>query len=162
LVIGFLAADVNKSNPESVNATETGTWTVQPGNTPNTTAWLTNQLPVTAAAPALTNTSLGAVSASVNVKASAGNVYGVVAQNNATTGCWLQFINSASAGTLGTGIVFQVPIPAAVASAQQPFIYIQAPPYALGSFSSGIAVGLSTSVGGSIACTSANVSVFYK
>src|SRR5437016_1809994 len=52
-VVGVLSADVNKSNPETANAIQSGIWTVQPGNTANTTPWLVTPAPATLAVTAL-------------------------------------------------------------------------------------------------------------
>lgn len=106
----------------------------------------------------LSASSQATLTASVNVKASAGNVYGVFALNGAASTCWVQFINSASAGTLGTGVIFAVPLPA---STTQP-VWIQLDT-ALSNFAAGIAVGVATTPTGAVACgTGGNVIVFYK
>ncbi len=156
---GAGVARVTVANDSNLLATESGTWTVQPGNTPNTSAWLVDHQPITGTGDALSSSAKSAVTASVNVKASAGNVYGVLALNGAASTCWLQFINSATAGTLGTSVIFSVPLPASIT---QP-VYVQPAPFALSNFSSGIAVGIATTATGSSACgTAGNLTVFYK
>ena len=95
---------------------------------------------------------------SVNVKASVGLVYGVFALNGAASACWVQFINSSGAGTLGTGVVFSIPLPA---STTQPVWLPFQPP--VGGFGQGIAVGIATTAGGASACgTAGNVVVLYR
>jgi hypothetical protein len=117
------------------------------------------QAPSTATGVALTSSTKATLTASVNVKATAGNVYGVFAMNGAASTCWIQFINSATAGTLGTGVILSVPLPA---STTQP-IWLNPGPLALASFSSGIAVGIATTATGASACgTGGNVDVFYQ
>jgi hypothetical protein len=66
LVVGFLSADSNKSNPETVNAAQSGIYTVQPGNTPNITPWLVQ-------APA-SSSSVIIAAATTAVKATAGTL----------------------------------------------------------------------------------------
>lgn len=156
LAFGYQA---NVSSPMPVSSAQSGTWTVQPGNTPNTSAWLFTAVPSTASASALSASAKATVTSSVNVKASAGNVYGVLAMNGAASTCWVQFINSAGAGTLGSGVIFAVPLPA---STTQP-TWIGPSPIALANFSTGIAVGIATTATGSSACgTGGNLTVFFQ
>lgn len=132
----------------ATNATLVGTNTV-----------VTNDQPQTAAANALSSVALSTITTSVNVKASAGNVYGVLVLNGAASTCWVQFINSAGAGTLGTAVLMSVPLPA---STTQP-TYVQPAPFALSNHSTGIAVGIATTATGAVACgTGGNLTVFYK
>lgn len=97
------------------------------------------------------------VTNSVNVKASPGSVYGFSIANGAATVCYAQFINSAGAGTLGTGVVFAIALPGSSV--------VNFPPdwYSLGNFSAGIAVGIATTPNTNSACgTAGNVTTFYK
>jgi hypothetical protein len=113
--------------------------------------------PNTASANATTAAVKLTVTSSVNVKASAGNVYGVSASNGAAAICWVQFINSATAGTLGTGVIFSIALPVSGV--------VTVPPgaMALSNFSSGIAVGIASSTNSSTACgTAGNLTVFYQ
>jgi hypothetical protein len=108
---------------------------------------------------AFTTSVQSTVTASVNVKASAGNVYGLQALNGAASTCWVQFINSAGAGTLGTGVIFAIPLPA---STTQP-VAVGPGDIALANFSSGIAVGIATTANGAVACgTGGNLTIFYQ
>jgi hypothetical protein len=161
LILGLFVtthADVNSSG-NSAPVSQSGTWTVQPGNTPNTTAWLVQHNPITTAGNALSTSAKAAVTASVNVKAATGNVYGVFALNGAASTCWIQFINSATAGTLGTGVILSIPLPASIT---QP-VYVQPAPFALANFAAGIAVGIATTPAGAVACgTGGNVTVFFN
>lgn len=114
-------------------------------------------LPSTAAGAALSSSIKSTVTASVNVKASAGNVYGFSVQNGAAAICWIQFINSSGAGTLGTAVIFSVALPSSGT--------VTFPPgaLALANFSSGIAVGIASSTNSSTACgTGGNINVFYE
>lgn len=113
--------------------------------------------PSTASGAAISSSVKATLTSSVNVKASAGNVFGVMAINGAASTCWIQFINSAAAGTLGTGVITAIPLPA---STTQP-IWITLP-YPV-NFSTGIAVGIATTNSGSTACgTGGNVTVFFQ
>jgi hypothetical protein len=88
----------------SVNAVQSGTWTVQPGNTANTTAWLVNDQPATSGGLSF---SAVPVSAATNnktqAKASAGQLYSISAQNISASVRYLKIFNNTSAGvTMGT------------------------------------------------------------
>lgn len=106
----------------------------------------------------LTTTGAATVTSSVNFKASAGNLYGFGIVNGAGAGCWFQCVNSAGAGTLGTAVIFQVPIPTSASIYQPPGTV------PLGSFSAGIACGVASAVNGASACGTAatGVAIYYK
>jgi hypothetical protein len=126
------------------------------GAAPTNALWDTPN-PSTASAAALTPFANAALTTSVNVKATAGNVYGLFVVNGAASVCWVQFINSSGAGTLGTGAIFSVPLPASGV------VSISPGTMALANFTTGIAVGISTLNNGSVACgTPGSVDVFYK
>jgi hypothetical protein len=128
---------------KTIAATQSGTWTVQPGNTANTTAWLMNivQGGNTAAVTSsgtlkITNydssgneivvptagltsyTAAGASTNATSVKGSAGTVYGYSLTNTTTTIYYLRMYNTSSAPTCSsaTGYVSSIPIPPAAAS----------------------------------------------
>jgi len=105
----------------------------------------------------LTAGSKSAVTTAVNVKASAGNVYGVFFLNGAVAGCWLELIDNSGNGTLGTGVVVSLPM----ASSGSQLLTFNPP---IGPFVSGIAVGSASAVGGASACGTAatGVTVLYK
>lgn len=105
----------------------------------------------------LTAGSKSAVTTAVNVKASAGNVYGVFFLNGAVSGCWLELIDNSGNGSLGTGVLASIPM----ASAGSQLLTFNPP---IGPFASGIAVGSASAVGGASACGTAatGVVVLYK
>jgi hypothetical protein len=109
-------------------------------------------------ATGLTTTGITTVTASQSIKASAGNLYGFGVVNGAGAGCWLQCVNSSGAGTLGTAVIFQAPIPTSGSVYQSPG------PIPLGSFSTGIACGMASAVNGASACGTAatGVAIYYK
>lgn len=117
-------------------------------------------LPTTASGAAVSASSLTAsiTTTGTNVKASAGNLYGVFAINGIASVCWVQFVNSATGGTLGTASIVSFPLPA---STTQPIWIPLTYPV---NFSTGIAVGVSTTAGGATACgtTGASITVIYK
>lgn len=84
----------------TVAATQSGTWTVQPGNTPNTTPWLLTSIPSAASGAALTTNTCGSAVSSCVLKASAGNFYGAYAE--CTSACWLMVFNATSAPSNGS------------------------------------------------------------
>jgi hypothetical protein len=112
----------------------------------------------TTTAVGLTTTGIATVTTSQSVKASAGNLYGFGVVNGAGAGCWLQCVNSAGAGTLGTAVIFQAPIPTSASVYQGPG------DIPLGTFSTGIACGMASAVNGASACGTAatGISLYYK
>lgn len=135
--------DGASSIAKSIAATQSGTWTVQPGNTANSTAWLMNivqggntaavtsssTLKITmydssgteVVVPTAGLTSYTAAGASTNatsVKGSAGTVYGMSLTNTSTTIYYLRMYNLSSAPTCSssTGYVSTIPIPPAAAA----------------------------------------------
>ncbi len=97
-------ANVDASNRLTVLATQTGTWTVQPGNTPNTTAWLTDF-------PAPSNVTSTAYEASHLIKASAGTLYSLTGYNSKTSAQFIQVHNATAvpADTAVPVVIFSVP-----------------------------------------------------
>ena len=104
----------------TVNAAQSGTWTVQPGNTANTTAWLVTDTPATSGG--LSFVAVVASAANNNktqVKGSAGQLYFISAQNLNASPRYLKVFNNTSAGvTAGTTAAdFQFMIPGNTAGA---------------------------------------------
>lgn len=115
----------------TASVTQSGTWTVQPGNTANTTAWKVDgsavtqpvslaTLPVTNAGAFAVQTGASALTGGIpstarllsaagtsgdatNVKASAGRLYAIQGVNVASSARYLKLYNSASAPTAGSG-----------------------------------------------------------
>lgn len=119
-------------------ATQSGTWTVQPGNTANTTAWLVSQNPTTAGGLSIYR-ALDANATGANVKASAGQLYGYYIFNAAAATRYVKLYNKATAPTVGTDTpVLTIPIPAG-AGANVEFVNGIA-------FSLGIGIGATTAL----------------
>jgi hypothetical protein len=77
--------------------TQSGTWTVQPGNTPNTTPWLTQPVAGTAGGASTSFLQPTASDNHATIKAGAGTLYGVMATNNSVTINYLRYYNATTA-----------------------------------------------------------------
>lgn len=95
-------------------ATQVGTWTMQPGNTANTTPWLVRTPATTTSSGLLINKVLTAAATTpVLIKASAAQIYGWHFANNATSARYVRFFNVATSPTMGTtSPTFVIPLPA--------------------------------------------------
>jgi hypothetical protein len=102
------------SGTVSANASQTGTWTVQPGNTPNSTAWLVQTVPGTANGWSVQFTSTGITNTKIAVKTSAGIFGGYMLYNPNATVAYVQVWDIASGSvTVGTTTpTYVIPIPA--------------------------------------------------
>jgi hypothetical protein len=111
---------VTVSNDSNVLATESGTWTVQPGNTPNTSAWLVQTVPGTTNGLTFYNLEPTASDNHANIKNGAGLVYHIAATNNSATINYLRLYNAAT-GFNGcnsaTNLQWEVEIPASTSGA---------------------------------------------
>ncbi len=117
---GVLSVDDNGGSltvDGTVAATQSGTWTVQPGNTANTTAWLVNDQPATSGGLSKFHLVGAATDNATNVKASAGQVYSITAFNVAATPRYLKFHNTAGTPTAGSGVTDTFLIPGNTAGA---------------------------------------------
>lgn len=98
----------------TVAATQSGTWTVQPGNTANTTPWLVSTQPATSGGLSVYFVQPTASDNHANIKNGSGQVYKIAATNNSATINYLRLYNAAS-GFNGcnsaTNLVYQVLIP---------------------------------------------------
>jgi hypothetical protein len=101
---GTLRVVIATDQPSLSNAqpvSQSGTWTLQPGNTPNTSPWLITQNPATSGGLSIYTGSIGATATSV--KSSAGQVYGWYIFNSNSSTVYVQIFNVASGSvTLGT------------------------------------------------------------
>ena len=111
-------------------------------------------LPSAAAGAACSLYSNATLTTAVAVKASAGNLYGVIVSG--TAGNFVQFLNIASAPTLGTGALFSIPIPSGGV------LVVMPGSIGIANFTTGISVGISTTYNGASAGSSASVAMFYK
>lgn len=139
---------VTVSNDSNVLATQSGTWTVQPGNTQNTTPWLAAPSANTGATgvTVFMNTSLS--NTKTAVKGTAGNFHGLHATNFSNSAVtWLQFFNKTTAnvtvGSTTPDFIIGIP-PGGAIDNQFPIPY---------SFSNALTVAATTTSTGSTAPT---------
>lgn len=139
----------------TATVTQSGTWTVQPGNTANTTPWLATQTPATSGGLSIYSGSIGATATSV--KGSAGQVYGWYIYNSNASAVYVQVFNVVSGSvTLGTtSPTFSLGIPASSGANV--------------SFDSGIAMGTAITVavtttrsGSTGPGSTVDLNIFYK
>lgn len=79
-------------------ASQSGTWTVQPGNTQNTTAWLVTQTPATSGGCSVYRT-IDLDESEEEIKATAGQLYGWYIYNASAGVRYLKFYNATAANT---------------------------------------------------------------
>jgi hypothetical protein len=108
---GATVQRVTIATDDIVPASQSGTWTVQPGNTANTTAWLVNDQPATTGGLSKFHLVGAATDNATNVKASAGQVYSITAFNLNASPRYLKFHNTAGTPTAGTGVTDTFLIP---------------------------------------------------
>lgn len=154
-----LNATVVGTGTFATQAAQSGMWTVQPGNTANTTPWLVQAAP--AATGGLTKFTLQAAASTnaTNVKASAGTVYNVSAFGISATPAWVTFYDTAGVPTCGTGVVWQTVVPG-VATGAGGISDIAAGL----SFSTGIGICVTTGIAGSgaVAANTFVLNIGYK
>jgi hypothetical protein len=95
----------------TVNAAQSGTWTVQPGNTANTTAWLVSNRPATSGGLTIKHLISGASTNATNVKGSAGQVYGWTIFNTNAATRYVKLHNTAGTPTAGASVVQTIAVP---------------------------------------------------
>ena len=111
---GARAAGVQRvtiATDDIVPASQSGTWTVQPGNTANSTAWLVNDNPVTSGGLSKFHLVGAATDNATNVKASAGQLYSITAFNLNASPRYIKFHNTAGVPTAGAGVTDSFLIP---------------------------------------------------
>lgn len=154
---------VTIATDDVVPASQSGTWTVQPGNTANTTPWLTTPTPATSGGltTAMFSGSDGSsilVATAQVVKASAGQLYGYYVYNPEAAVTFVHFYNTAAASvTVGTtNPLFTLAVPAGSA-ANMTF------PMGVTFSNAGWSVAATTTAGGNTApSTGASLVVWYK
>lgn len=154
------------------SVSQNGTWTVQPGNTANTTAWkvdgsaVTQPVSGTVTSTIAPGTGSGVAfsryhsssAAAANVKASAGNLYGLVLGNSGTVPCWVQIFNTAGTPTAGSSVVDSYFVQAGVT------VVVPASTFALTNYGTGIAAAGATTDSGATTtgCTTTlSVTAYY-
>lgn len=130
---------------------------------PGVNAFVTNASSV--GTPVPTASSTGALlrfhassAAAANIKASAGNLYGLALGNSGTVPCWLQVFNTAGSPTPGTSVVDSYLVQAGVT------VVIPANIFALSNFTTGIGIAGATTDSGATTtgCTTTfSVTAYY-
>lgn len=103
---------VDNAGTFAVQAAQSGTWTVQPGNTANTTAWLVSDTPVTSGGCSNYHVVAAASTNTANIKASAGQVYGWAIFNAAAYNVYVKLHNTSGTPTAGSGVIKTIGVPA--------------------------------------------------
>jgi hypothetical protein len=109
---------VTIATDDVVPASQSGTWTVQPGNTANTTPWLVTDTPATSGGLSVSRVIdfSGSNQGQTSVKGIAGQVYGVIATNTNAAVRYLKLYN-ASAPTSASTPVLTIAVPGNTAGA---------------------------------------------
>jgi hypothetical protein len=102
----------------TVAATQSGTWTVQPGNTPNTVPWLVAEVPVTSGGTTIyRNFQTGSAVIAAAVKASAGQVYSIEVFNINAAPVFVRLYNQTASPGTGDTVVWSGVVPGNTAGA---------------------------------------------
>lgn len=147
---------------QPVSATQTSTWTVQPGNTANTTPWLVSQVPTTAGGCLISRTLSANNTTGILAKNAAGQVYGWAITNTNASPRFVKLYNKASAATVGTDTpVVTLLIPGNANGSGQLASFTSGIQFATG-VSYGITTGVADNDTGAPAANEVIVNLFYK
>lgn len=116
-VRGATVQRVTIATDDVVPASQSGTWTVQPGNTANTTPWIVTDSPATSGGLSKFHLVSAATTNATNIKASAGQVYSITAFNLNASPRYVKFHNTAGTPTAGTAVTDSFLIPGNTAGA---------------------------------------------
>lgn len=106
-----IASDQSALTVGTHAVTQSGTWTVQPGNTPNTTPWLVSTTPTTTGGFSTFSLVSAGTTNATNIKASAGQVFGWYIYNSNAAARKVVFHNTAGTPTAGASVFFSLVIP---------------------------------------------------
>lgn len=142
----------------TVTANQGGTWTIQPGNTANTTPWLTTEVPTTTGGLSTFHLVSAATTNATNIKASAGQVYAWYIYNSNAAARKVAFHNTSGTPTAGASIFMSLVIPPSSGANVEMSNGI--------AFSTGIAIttvtGLADSDATAVALNDLIINIFYK
>jgi hypothetical protein len=117
----------------AIAVTQSGTWTVQPGNTPNTSPWIVAEVPTSTDGLTMNSAVVSAITSGSLLKGAAGKLYSISGFNTAAGALYLRLFNKATAPSSADTPVLRFVIPGNTAGAG--FVY-NIPPGA--AFSTGI------------------------
>lgn len=154
-------AVVVASDQSAVPVSQSGTWTVQPGNTANTTAWLVSARPATSGGHSIYRLISAATTNAASIKGSAGQVYGAIITNTNAAVRYVKLYNKATAPTVGTDIpVMTLAIPGNTAGAGMVFSFENGIAFGTG-IGSATTTGAADSDTGAVAANEIIVNLFY-
>jgi len=117
------------------------------------------QIPATsAAASLLTKFPTNGLIIAGSVKASAGSLYGLYVVNGVAAVTWIQFFNTAGTPTLGTSVIFSMPVPITAGTGT---LVIAPHGLPIANFATGIGWGAATAVAGASAPATAPTGVCF-
>lgn len=148
---------VTIATDDVVPASQSGTWTVQPGNTANTTPWLTQPTPVVTATPLSVSLTDALVATPVSVKSSSGRLFGYHIYNPNTSTIYVHFYDTAS-GSVSVGTTTRRISVAVPAFGLLDSVVI----YSIYSFATAISIAATTTLTGTTAPTTGLLTnIFY-
>jgi len=103
--------NVTNAGTFATQAAQSGTWTVQPGNTANTTPWLVSRQPATSGGTSISRTVAAASTNATNVKSSAGQVYQIIASNVSASARFVHLYNTSGSPTCNASIIATFIVP---------------------------------------------------
>lgn len=112
VTVGYAAQAGSDTYTTPTYAVQSGTWTVQPGNTANTTPWLVQSVPATSGGTSVFHLASAASTNATNVKASAGQLYSYAITNTNAAIRYIVFHNTSGTPTAGASVLFKIGIPA--------------------------------------------------
>lgn len=152
---------VTIATDDVVPSSQSGTWTVQPGNTANTTPWLVSEIPATAGGCLISRTLSANNTTGISVKGSAGQIFGIIATNVNAAARFLKIYNTSSPTVGTTTPAMTIPIPGNTSGAGLVFTL----PSGI-AFGTSIGIGITTGVAdndtGAPAANEVVVNILYK
>lgn len=129
---------------------------------PGVNAFVTNASSIGTPVPSTSSTYAFTIkhsssAAAANIKSSAGNLYGIVAENSNSAPCWIQLFNNSGTPTAGTSVIDSYMVQAGVS------VVIPAGVLAMENFSTGIAFAAATADSGATTtgCTTGISTTFF-
>ncbi len=159
-----VSVNLSQEGGSSITATPTAYGSAPSGNVIGVNAYVTNALSVSPTTPSTSATYAFTMyhhtytGTALNIKGSAGNLYGFSASNYGTVTCFLQFYNNSGVPSIGTGVVDSYMVQAGLG------LTIAPGQLALENFTSGIGFAAATADAGSTTtgCTTMSLTAYYQ